>query len=214
MQLKNFSIFIQGVVKEGKHLQRVNINGKKVKQTWLFSTRFLSVLFAILLIFLTPSGFTNDFAGYTISFLAIFVGLFSSIVIALHDKNSNLSDGYSDLDSTQRARIKQKKNYLIQFTGLTSYAILLAIVIIILLLFVLFRDFDEINIRNYVWCKSIKEISSRNVTLFFKLLLSVLYRFCVYNLLINFFAITLYATTSYFSFVLAGYRKPLKIDQE
>src|SRR5688572_3331108 len=126
MKLKIFSKFISDVIKEGNRLQKHDIKGDIVQKRVLTDTQIIAIIVAVASLFILPKGFSENFAGFTISFLGIFVGLFSTIVISLHDKSKSLFDDYSKQDEKEKVRRKIIRNYMVQFTGLTSYSILLA----------------------------------------------------------------------------------------
>src|SRR5688572_17776905 len=133
MRLKIFKTFISEVIREGNRLQKVDIKGKVVQKRKFTDTQIISLVIAIISLFILPRGFSENFAGFTISFLGIFVGLFTTIVISLHDKSKSLFIDYPMANEKEKARTKIVRNYMVQFTGLTSYSILLALVLVILL---------------------------------------------------------------------------------
>jgi hypothetical protein len=211
MQLNHFKEFVSKVISEGNRLQKYDINGKQLTSRWFTHTQILSILISITALVLLPKGFTDNFSGYTISFLGIFVGLFSNIVISMYDKRKNLlSDGIEDKNEIEKARIKQLKNYLVQFTGLTSYSILLALSTIIMLLISLSHEALKTDIRLYTMVDSFSKIKLINLIYFFQASLLIVYRFCIIYLLSNFFCITTFSITSYFTFLSTEYKK---IDQ-
>jgi hypothetical protein len=206
MQFKNFNRFVAEVIREGNRLQKHDITGKQLTRSRFTDTQVISIIIAIASLFILPKGFSSDFAGYTISFLGIFIGLFSSIVISMYDKRSNLFDNYKNQIATEKARIIIIKNYLIQFTGLTSYAIFLALILIGFLSLILLLDSFQSNIFQYRLVHSLNEINGKTLLNFLKASVLVIHRFFTTYLFCNFLMITLFSMTSYFSFLLSEYK--------
>jgi len=218
MQLRTFSSFIKNVVSEGNRLQKVDITGEVTTKNKYTQTQLIAIAFSIVLLFLLKTGFSGDFAGYVISFLSIFIGLFSSIVISLFDKSHNLKEKIlsekskaqnNTANPTEIERLKKIRNYLVQFTGLTSYAIYLAICIIVLLICILVHSFFELDLYKFSFVKTIADINRHTIFNFIQVLILVLHRVLISYLLINFFSITLYAVTSYFSYISSEYKNQI-----
>jgi hypothetical protein len=207
MELKEFKQFICKVISEGNRLQSVDIAGQSVSKNPFVRTETLTFLLSITMLFLLPKGLTDNFSEYAIAFLGIFVGLFTSIVIALYDKSKELYKGYDAKTPTERAAIKMLRNYLVKFTGLTSYSILLALVAVMLLLGALLCANAPVNIYHYRLVKSFYDIKFNSLVNFGHLSVVCVFRFFIFYILLNFFVITLYAITSYFSFLLSEYSK-------
>lgn len=214
MQWKVFKSFIGKVVSEGNRLQKVDINGQITTKKYFTQTQKVGVFFSIIVVVLLRKGFSENFAGFVISFLSIYIGLFTSIVINLFDKSkgiivsikeeeAKIVNGTADL--ILLAKLKKGRNYLIQFTGLSAYAILLATLVVILLLMVLLFPNLAIDIYGY------KFVNWRNLTIesiltFLAQLVIVLHRYFILYLLFNFFVITIYSISSYFNFISSEYK--------
>lgn len=214
MQLANFKIFLSKVISEGNRLQRYDINGTLLTKKKFTQTQKIALIISMVSLCVLHKGFSNDFAGYIISFLGIFVGLFSSIVISMYDKRASLYENFREKDEIQQTVTLHTKNYVVQFTGLTSYAILIAIVLIILLSLVLLHEVFQIDVRKYYWISSVKELNLTTLINFGVATILYSHRFFVTYLLLNFFTITLYSISGYFSFLLSEYKRiKLKDDQ-
>jgi hypothetical protein len=207
MQLTHFKEFLGKVVSEGNRLQKRDINGNVLTKNWLTQTQIISIVLAGISVFILHTGFTDNFSGYTISFLGIFVGLFTSIIISMYDKSKNLMDRYNEKDEIDKAKTKQIRNYLVQFTGLTSYSILLALFCIVLLLISLSHNALKNDLRSFVFVHRYTEISLTNIKLLLEAVILIIYRFSVVYMLSNFFIITTFSITSYFTFLLSEYKK-------
>ena len=210
MQLKSFKLFIKKVVAEGNRLQKHGIDGHPTTTRRFTTMQIIAMLTAIAASVFLNTGFSENFAGFIISFLGIFIGLFTSIVISIFDKRKVLTEKNQEASEVEKQTLKKIKNYFIQFTGLTSYSILLAIAIIILLSLVLIHSSFRTDIYNYYLIDSIDELSFIKVVNFIKVSTLVIHRFFIVYFLVNFFTIITYSITSYFSFLQSEYKK-LKI---
>lgn len=76
MQLPIFKSFIKNVISEGNRLQKVNINGDKLTGSRFTQTQLISIILSIGMLFLIKTGYSDNFAGYVISFLSILLVYF------------------------------------------------------------------------------------------------------------------------------------------
>lgn len=131
--------YIKRLVIQGQRWQYLSIteefNDKPSKPPKLYFTG-LQIVFIICSgaqVIFFEKGFTPTFAGYLITGLAIFIGIYISLIIMLFDKFSKLDYTVNGKTWTEKTNLLKKKNFFLQFSSLTSYSILLAILIIILL---------------------------------------------------------------------------------
>jgi hypothetical protein len=207
MQLVEFRHFVCKVLQEGHRLQKVNIAGQVTTKRPFTQTQIICFFFSMVLFILLPRGINDNFAEYAIAFLGIFVGLFTSIIISLYDKGKSLYIGINEKNSEEKAQVDILRNYLVQFTGLTAYSIILALVAVILLLGILLFPERRVNVWSYYLVSSFSEINSITVFNFFKVVGVSLFRIGIFNILLNFFAVTLFSLSSYFSFLHAEYKE-------
>jgi hypothetical protein len=206
MTFKTFKTHICKVVREGNRVQKHNIVGKPTTKRWFTGTQVASILIGLAVTLVLPIGFSKDFSGYTIGFLGIFVGLFSSIVISMQDKSTTLYVDWNNKSEPERRRARKIRNYIVQFTGLTSYSILLALVVIILLSATLLNDAFQIDVSKYHWL-SLKQIDLKIAVSSTGIFLIYAHRFITLYFLLNIFFITIYSTTSYFAYLQSEYKK-------
>ena len=205
MQWDAFKTFISKILIEGNRLQKFDITGAQLTKKWFTDTQLFSLLASCLFVTLLPQGLTENFSEYAIAFLGIFVGLFTNIIISLYEKSKNIYVDYDKKNNNEKARIEVLRNYLVQFTGLTSYSIILALFAVILLLGVLLFPITRIDIRSFKFVQSFSEINIITISNFVKVFILIIFRYSIFYLLLNFFIITLFATSSYFSFLLSEY---------
>lgn len=207
MQLKTFKIFISNIIIEAERLQRHDISGKLLTSHKYTDSQKISFCVSLFLLFVLKNGFTDNFAAYSITFLGIFIGLFTTIVISLYERKESLFEAYQKNNQAENSRLKKVRNYFIQFTGLISYSILIALFTTILLLFVLLFPETQDNLWNYHFIKSIREFQLVSLWIFLRNSLLILQRFVTIYLLCRFFLITIYAISSYFSFLISEYKR-------
>lgn len=93
--LRNFDRNLIDLLSDAYKWEYTDINDNKStslnKKPKIFLTKFQWALFvvAILLVIFCPNAFEQDFAGYIISALSLFVGLLFTLVVSLFDKFSN-----------------------------------------------------------------------------------------------------------------------------
>lgn len=207
MEYKRLTNFIGLIFSEGNRLQKTSIKGTTLTTKRFTQTQVFSFCLSLTCLFLLPAGFGDNFAGYTISFLGIFIGLFTGIVVSLHDKSKSLLEGLSQIELTEKARRIKVKNYMLQFTGLTAYSIVLGLFVALLLSISLLTEVTQENIFRYSFVKNVSEIGVLQIINFIKVVLLAAHRFFTIYFLLNFFAITTYAISSYFYFLISDYKR-------
>ncbi len=207
MQLKNFKIFLSDIFKEANRLQKRNIAGQVLTTRKYTDTQKISIILAILGVAILKHGFSDSFAGYTISFLGIFIGLFTTIIISMYEKKDAIIENYLKTDQVDKNRIIKIRNYLLQFTALVSYSIIVALFVIVLLFIVLLSKKTQINIWDFNFINPFKEFKWTYAFLLLQQLLICLHRFFVIYFLCMFFANTIFSVSSYFSFLISEYKR-------
>ncbi len=156
----------------------------------------------------TVDGFGKDFAGYVVSALSLFAGLFFSFILMLIDKFQKIdfSPYKKDVNAQLMPIGVRLKNYYKKATTLSFYIIVLALLCILLLsaslLSIPFHEIcqfvEKIISAIYidVW-KTIWEISS--------FIVKSIYRGVSIYFLLDFLWITLYLLSSFFDYVGSEY---------
>jgi hypothetical protein len=206
MELKRLKYFVVKILNEADRLQNINLKGELISKRKISNTKIVSFLISLACLFVLRTGFTDNFSGFTISFLGIFIGLFASVVVSLHDKSKKLIEGLATMPDLEKARNIKLKNYMIQFTGLTAYSIIVGLFLALLLSIVLLTDSSKVDIFRYHFIKSIDQVSIVTIWNFIKVSLLIIHRILVLYLLLRFFTVTIYAVASYFSFLISDYR--------
>lgn len=206
MQSKSAKYYLSRLIKAGHQWQYTDVNGIESKPKLYFTRIQWFIISATLIIsYFMENGFSDDFVGYIISALSIFVGLFLTLIISVFDKFQKLNlkelkDKENKGEIVISAKIKtsliQRKNYFKQFSSLTSYSIIISIFCIFLLSISLLTDFFKLNLTEFVFAE---KITTKSIILFFKLSAVYVYRLVILYLLTNFLLIVIYAVTSIYN---------------
>jgi hypothetical protein len=206
MQLQSFKIFILDVINEAKRLRNKDITGKELTHKKFTHTTLLSISFSVASIFILKEGFSDNFAGYTIAFLGIFIGLFTTILISIEAKRDSMFKDFNSLTSVEQGRLLKVKNHFTQFSAIVSYSIIIALFVAFLLLITLAIKQTHQNIFNYHFA-SYNQWNFSAIVRFFWATGLIIYRAVVVYFLSSFFFNTLYSLSSYFSLLISENRR-------
>ena len=205
----NFKGQLQSLIKEAHKYQYADVSDSEAvveqkKPRWYF-TRVQWGLIAIsaLIASLMQGRFNDGFAGYVVSGLSLFAGLFFSFVLMLLDKFQKTD--FEPFKKENNARLMplgvRLKNYYKKSTALSFYIILLSMTSTCLLSLSLFN----INIG---FCRTFPDDSIVfQILLWGKSLLAFLYRAITLYFLLDFLWITLYLITSFHDYIGSEYDK-------
>lgn len=196
MGLENLVYYILNLIVEGHKWQYQNATyTNKAPRYYFTALQWLALGLALVFVITKPSGLNNEIVDYLLSSLSIMTGFFLALVVVVYEKHMGIESNGVIKDE----RIKEFKlwNYLRQFSVLTSYAILIAIVIIAILIGSLLFG-HETHFSNYGLASNLKDI---DCLLTIRLSVIVLVRFLLIYFLFDFFILTIYAITSLFQFV-------------
>lgn len=179
----------------------------KIKKPRLYFSKiqWFFILFSIFFNFILSKGFSENFAGYIISGLSLFVGLFFTFILMIFDKFQSIDfTKYRYSQSMENYPIGVRlKNYFKKITVLSLYTIILSIVLIILLsMTLLFKDFVNSPICLIDFVTNIKLHPPKLILKTFVLLS---YRSLIVYFLLDFILITLYLISSFYDFMISEY---------
>lgn len=184
---------------------------KKSKPRYYFTKIQWGILMiSVLTAITTVNGFGKEFAGYVVSALSLFVGLFFSFILMLIDKfqKTDFSPYKKEVNAQLMPIGVRLKNYYKKATTLSFYIIVLALLCILLLsvslLSIPFHEVyqcikERISIKYVDTWKAIWECSS--------FILKSTYRGVSIYFLLDFLWITLYLLSSFFDYVGSEYDK-------
>lgn len=212
----SFREALKSLVSDAHLFQYVEINSttsniEKNKPRYYFTKIQWGILMISVVVSITTvDGFGKDFAGYVVSALSLFAGLFFSFILMLIDKFQKIdfSPYKKDVNAQLMPIGVRLKNYYKKATTLSFYIIVLALLCILLLsaslLSIPFHEIyqfvEKIISASYidVW-KTIWEISS--------FIVKSIYRGVSIYFLLDFLWITLYLLSSFFDYVGSEYDK-------
>jgi hypothetical protein len=203
MQLESVRTYLFKLIQDGQKWQYIDINGKGKKPSYYFtSVQWVLLLLSIITFYFLKKGLNNDFVGYIINALSIFVGLFLTLILAVFDKFKGL-EKISQPTETDKLYLIQRTNFFKQFTSLTGYAIIIAILCILLLSITFATEIFKLNIfHDSLFVPSFFSFSI-NCYLF----LSALYNITVIYFLLDFLLIVIYAVTAMHTYMMIEYNK-------
>ncbi len=133
MQYKSVKNLIKPLIKGGHKWQSININGDDEQPKFYFSNiQWIILLISCLMLFKLTKGISKDIIGYVMSAFSISVSLFMSLLVSIFDKFENTKFETSSKTETDITRLIQKKNFFKRFISITSYLVVLSILVIVL----------------------------------------------------------------------------------
>lgn len=166
--------------------------------------QFIIIGLTIVFLFLAFKGFSTEFAGYAISGLSLFVGVFFTFVLTLYNKFQSVDfEKYKEEVNVSLMPIGVRlKNFYTKVTVLSLYSILLALLCIVLLSLSLIFDLLQFDI-------SLILLSTRDIDLFvtLKSILVLLYRGLTLYFLLDFILITIYLIGNFYDFFISEYKQ-------
>jgi len=201
MQYKTVKRLIKPLIKGGHDWQFITINGVDSAPRFYFSNVqwFLLLISSLTLIKLT-NGLSKDIIGYVITAFSISVSLFMSLLVSIFDKFENTDFDTKEKTEEEITRLKQKKNFFKRFISITSYLVLLSILVIVLccLTYIFNLSLHEINIHSLTL--NIKKI---DMLLTLKNTFVILYRIVLNYFLLNYLFLTLFITGSAYEYYIS-----------
>lgn len=205
----NFKGQLQALLNEAHRYQYVDISDtseeiKRKKPRWYFTKiQWGLIALSALIALLMQRCFDKDFAGYVVSGLSLFAGLFFSFILMLLDKFQKID--FEPFKKDNNAELMpfgvRLKNYYKKATALSFYIIILSMVSICLLSLSLF------NIKIGISSASLVDSFIGVLLLRGKSLLVFLYKATTIYFLLDFLWITLYLVTSFYDYIFSEYDK-------
>jgi len=186
------------------------------KLSWTIFIKYNIFIFTVstLLSFVIYEFINEDFAGYVISSLSIFVGLFTSVLILIFDKYLSMKKIYEEtVNPSSNVTVSQKKirNFSMQFVFISLESLLIAVTLIALLLLpLMFKDRYPENVFSYFFVK-IEDWNRLNITNFFVNILSCLSRIFIVMLLYKFIKYLFYIFGSLGAFLLGVFKNNIRL---
>lgn len=200
----NFLIYyLFRLIKDGHEWQYKNLNGTGDKPRFYFSfLQFVAIFISILFVVKEPCGLSSTATDYILGCLSIMVALFLSLILVVFDKSKQILPEESSVTKLH------SWNFFYQFNALTSYAILLSVLVIVLIIIgLIFNIKYDLSVYSFL---PYSQWNGESITTFGKCSAIVLMRTSIVYFLIDFFIICLYAVCSIYQFIRLDFlkRKP------
>ena len=179
---------------------------RKKPRLFFTKTQWFFILTSIVGVHFIPKGFSNDFAGYTISGLFLFVGILFTFVLTLYDKfrNIDFSEYNNEINEEKNKEGIRLKNFFKKITTLTLYSAVLSIVCVLLLAVTLIFPQMNVEIQYGLIFESIKR---GQICVLAKHIPLVIYRCFLVYFLLNFALITVYIISSFYDYIISEINK-------
>jgi hypothetical protein len=201
MQYKSVKNLIKPLIKGGHDWQTININGRDEKPRLYFSNiQWIILIISSLILLKLTQGISEEIIGYVMSAFSISVSLFMSLLVSIFDKFENTKFETTNLTEIAIARLKQKKNFFKRFISITSYLVILSILVIVLCSFTYIFNTYSRNIETSSFTYNYSKID-----LFLTLKNSVIiaYRIALNYFLLNYLLLTFFITGSAYEYYMS-----------
>lgn len=201
MQYGSVKRLIVPLIKSGHDWQFISINGDERRPKFYFSNvQWLILLVSGAVLFKLTGGISDDIIGYIMGAFSISVSLFMSLLVSIFDKFENTNFDKGDKDEQEIVRLKQKKNFFKRFISITSYLVVLSIVVVVLAGLTYLFNLSDYKISMASLTFRWEEI---DIILTFKNGLILLYRIVLNYFLLNYLFLTVFVTGSAFEYYMS-----------
>lgn len=192
---------IKPLIKGGQEWQFININGNYEKPKLYFSNiQWIMLIASTLILFKLTKGISKDIIGYVMSAFSISVSLFMSLLVSIFDKFENTEFETTSKTENDIVRLKQKKNFFKRFISITSYLVILSILVIILCSLTYIFNISLRNIETKSFTMNWSEI---NILLTLKNTFIIGYRITLNYFLLNYLFLTFFITGSSYEYYMS-----------
>jgi len=201
MQYKSVKNLIKPLIKGGQEWQYIDINGNDIKPRLYYSNiQWCILLISLLVVLKLNKGISKDVIGYVMSAFSISVSLFMSLLVSIFDKFENTSFDKTDKTEEEIVRLVQKKNFFKRFISITSYLVILSIVVIILCSLTYIFNLSARDVKAGYFTLKWKEI---DIILTLKYSAIILYRITLNYFLLNYLFLTFFITGSAYEYYMS-----------
>ena len=200
MEYRSVRDLIGPLVRGGHDWQFIDINGCGKRPRFYFSgIQWFLVLVSLVVLLWLKNGISINLIGYVMAAFSISVSLFMSLIVSIFDKFENTSLSTQGLDENGIIRLKQKHNFFKRFISITSYLVVLSILVIVLSSFTyLFNLSEPVSFRNltFDWHRIDWYYTVKCVAL-------LAYRAILNYFLLNYLFLTLFVTGSAYEYYIS-----------
>lgn len=201
MTYKSIRDLISPLIKGGKRWQYISLDGKETPPKYYFSgTQIVIIICCVLLAMWLKGGLSKDLMGYIISAFAISVSLFMSLLVNIFDKFEKTKFDTTLISDEEITRLVQKKHFFKKFISITSYLVILSILIIVLCSITYIKPNNGFLINYHNIALNVKKIDW-----FFTLknILVILYRVSLLYFIFNYLLLTLFVAGSSYEYYIS-----------
>jgi hypothetical protein len=201
MQYKSVRQLIKPLIKGGHEWQYISINGEEYKPKFYFSDiQWVILIISSAILFKLEKGISKEVIGYVMGAFSISVSLFMSLLVSIFDKFENTSFKLENKTEDEIIRLKQKKNFFKRFISITSYLVVLSIIVIVLcsLTYIFNLSAREITTSQFTF-----EWHRINVVLTLKNTIVLIYRILFNYFLLNYLFLTFFIAGSAYEYYMS-----------
>lgn len=201
MLSRNVKKLLHHLIKGGQEWQYIDINGNAQKPKLYFSgIQWVLLIISSLILLKLTHGISKEVIGYVMSAFSISVSLFMSLLVSIFDKFEKTDFNTKDKIEAEIIRLKQKKNFFKRFISITSYLVVVSILVIVLCSLTYLLNISDINIHYQDLTFKWAEI---DIKVTFKNSLIIIYRAILNYFLLNYLFLTLFITGSAYEFYIS-----------
>lgn len=216
MLLRELKYYLENVISNAHKWQKVDINDKnginniKTKFYKFSFCQYFFILSAILICLFLKSPLNENIVSFIINVFAILIGLLTALLIIIFDKFGDIV--LPSKTDNEIAYYKKVIRYFQQFNTLTTYSILIAIGVIILLSISYMSSIFMTKVSIYEVINYIKFCNYENINIKFitKSTVVNLYRITLIYFILDFFYILVYSISSIYSYFESVYSDRLR----
>ena len=192
------------ISKNANKFSKVDINGNKKSKVNFLLFKYVPLLISIALVFVSRDSFNFE-TKIVGALLSLFTGILFGQLLKISDKVREIPQKKENLSNEKNNKRIQEINYLKLFFYFLSYSILISLCIICLLIIQsFFPVLTEIKLSNYVFTN---EFSIENVTTFFKVLITWIYRIIIILFIIRFTQYILLSVSYIYEYIKFDFSK-------
>lgn len=201
MRYKSVERLVKPLIKDGHKWQTININGGDEKPKLYFSNiQWVILIVSSLILLKLTKGISKDIIVYVMSAFSISVSLFMSLLVSIFDKFENTKFDTTSKTEIEIARLKQKKNFFKRFISITSYLVVLSILVIVLSSLTYIFNISVRNIEPKMFTLKWSDI---DIILTLKNSVIILYRIALNYFLLNYLFLTFFITGSAYEYYMS-----------
>jgi hypothetical protein len=201
MKYKSVENLIKPLIIGGHKWQNIDINGKEEESILYFSNiQWILLILSSVILFQLDNGISKEIIGYIMSAFSISVSLFMTLLVSIFDKFEKTDFKIGENDQIEISRLIQKKNFFKRFISITSYLVVLSVIIIILSSLTYIFNVENVKASvcsfTLVWKEIDMPLTIINISV-------LLYRITLNYLLLNYLFLTLFITGSAYEYYMS-----------